>query len=388
MVNSGPSSREPSDRASRAQVELDRRLFHLQTLYEFTAEMSPVVATEKLLETFLLMVMGSFGIGQGTVLLCNRKTRQAACVGRGAAAGLKPSLEEVERYLYRGFQATAERSLAPMSVSFVTDPPAVFFETEMAATVRTAALFTVDDTLLGLLALGTTLGKPDLNEEDRELLRGLTANFMVFLKNSRAFETIQALNEDLSRTNADLRRTIAELTEARDRIRLLELAKMRLKQLVRGEIERAGRFRPVHVLLIVLTSALLALAFNFSSPNGIPVLPKNYPPAQSAPLGAAELQQMVFRGEAVLVDARPPELFSRKHIAGAINIPAALFDIIYPMKLGAVLKPDQVVAVYGRTFSKRYDAELIERLLQRHDRVSALAGGLSEWEAQGLPVGP
>ena len=72
----------------------------------------------------------------------------------------------------------------------------------MGAAVHTALLFTVDDSLLGLLVLGAPLAKRALSKEERELLRGLTANCMVFLKNARAFETIQALNADLRRTNA------------------------------------------------------------------------------------------------------------------------------------------------------------------------------------------
>jgi hypothetical protein len=68
-----------------------------------------------------------------------------------------------------------------MSVGFVVDPQAIFPETEMGAAVHTALLFTVDDSLLGLLVLGAPLAKGALSKEEHELLRGLTANCMVFL---------------------------------------------------------------------------------------------------------------------------------------------------------------------------------------------------------------
>ena len=52
------------------------------------------------------------------------------------------------------------------------------------------------------------------------------------------------------------------------------------------------------------------------------------------------------------------------------------------MKLGSRLQPGQVVVVYGRTFSKHYDEEVAYRLMQRHDDVRVLTGGMTAWEKQ------
>ena len=275
-----------------------------------------------------------------------------------------------------------------MSIGFILDPPAVLPESELSLSVHTAALFTVDDALLGVIALGPPLSGSALSAEAQELLRGLTLNWMAFLKNARAFETIQALNADLQRTNSDLRRTIADLTEARHQIRILEVAKNSLKQLIQREVERSGRFRPIDVILMVILSVVLALAFNYSSPNGIPVVPEAVFQDQAPRIDVLTAHQLLSRNEAVLVDARPAELFQQKHIAQAVNIPAALFDVIFPMKLGPTLKPEQVVLIYGRTLSKRYDEEVAQRLLQRHDQVKVLEGGLAVWQEKGFAVSP
>jgi rhodanese-related sulfurtransferase len=388
VIRQGSELQDAQRRAGRARASLDRQIFHLQTLYEFTAELSPVVATDKLLEAFLLTVMGTFGARRGCVLLCDRQSRVVRSAGRGIPRPREWTFDEAEKVLYRGFQATEERRLAPMSAGFILDPPAALPESELGFAVHTAALFTVDDILLGMVALGPPLSRSALSAEARELLRCMAVNWMAFLKNARAFETIQALNEDLRRTNADLRRTIAELTEARYQIRILEVAKNRLRQLIQREIERAGRFRPFDVILMVIISTVLALAFNYTSPNGIPVFPEAVFQAQAPRVDALTAHQLLSRGEAVLVDARPAELFQQKHIAEAINLPAALFDVIYPMKLGPALKPGQVVLIYGRTLSKRYDDEVAQRLLQRHDQVRILEGGLASWEEKGFAVSP
>jgi rhodanese-related sulfurtransferase len=388
MATAGSQLSEAVEGASRAQADLDQRLFHLRTLYEFASDLSPLSSTDKLVEAFLLTVMGSFGASRGWVLLCDRQSRTVRSIGRGLSGSRQPTLAEAETLLYRGFQATEERRLAPMSSGFILDPASVFPESDIGFDITNATLFTVDETLLGMVALGPLLNQTALSEDARELLRGLTVHWMVFLKNARAFETIQALNTDLHRTNAELRQTIADLTEARDRIRLLELAKNRLKHLIQREIERAGRFRAADVILMVIIATVLALAFNYSSPNGIPILPEGGSHVQTHSIDVLTAQQMLSRGEAILVDARPPELFRQKHIAGAVNVPAALFDVIFPMKLGPALRPEHVVLVYGRTVSKRYDEQVAQRLLQRHDQVKVIDGGLAGWEAKGFAVAP
>jgi rhodanese-related sulfurtransferase len=388
LMRQGSALQEAQRQAIQARELLDLQLFQLQTLYEFTRELSPLASTEKLLEVFLLSLMGTFGAGCGGVLLCDHNSARVRWVARGVSEPRQWTLEQAETLLYQGFQAAEERRLAPMSTGFIMDPPAALPESELGFSAGTAALFTVDDTLFGMVALGPLLRQAALPAQSRELLLGLTINWMAFLKNARAFETIQALNADLSRANADLRRTIAELTQARDQIRLLEVAKNRLRQLVRREVERAGRFRAADVALMVILSAVLALAFNASSPNGIPIVPEVVFQAQPPRVDVLTAQQMLSRSEAVLVDARPSELFQQKHIAGAVNIPAALFDVIYPMKLGPALKPEQIVLIYGRTVSKRYDDEVAQRLLQRRDQVRVLEGGLAAWEEKGLAVAP
>ena len=388
IARQGLALEEALRQARLAQENLDRRIFHLHTLYEFTAELSPIVSTESLMETFLLMVIGTFGLSQGFVLLCDRDKRKCYCASRGGNIDGEPSFEETEKRLYQAFQCAEPRRLDPMSVTFIKEPDRVFPQPDKGFAVNTAYLFTVHSTLLGLVGLGAPLSKTVLNDDERKLLRGLTANFMVFLKNARAFETIQALNEDLRGTNEDLRRTITDLTEARNQIRLLELAKNRLKKVVQREIERADRFRITDVLSIILIATLLSLPFNYASPNKLKILPESVFVEALASIDVTTAHRLFSKGVAVIVDARPVELFAHKHISEAINIPASLFDIIFPMKLGRMLNPEQEIIVYGRTFSKHYDEDIMQRLLQRHDKVKILEGGLPAWELKGYPVTP
>ena len=370
-----------------AHARLDRQIFNLRTIYEFTAESSAVLASRDLLQRFLLTAMGALGAGAGGVLLCDRTDRRVTWVARGMTPEREWAYADAERYLYRCFQATEQRRLDPMSSDFVRKGEGLSAD-GMGFEASEALLFTVDDALIGLIALGPRLGPAEDLETQRDLLQGLTASCMVLLKNARAFETIHALNEDLHRTNEDLRRTITELSEARHQIRILEVAKTRLRQAVQREIEQMGRFRLRDLLLILLLAAGLSLAFNAANPNGIAVLPAAAGHEQAARVDVPTAYRLLADDRAVLVDARPAELFQARHIPQAISVPAPLFDIIYPMQLGRVLRPDQTVLVYGRTLSRRYDEEVARRLLQRHDRVFLVEGGLDSWRAHGYPVTP
>jgi rhodanese-related sulfurtransferase len=269
-----------------------------------------------------------------------------------------------------------------MSVTFIGDPRPVFTELEAGLEVDVALLFMVDDSLLGVIALGVPIDRRKYSLEEREILSGMTASFMVFLKNVRAYETVQALNADLSQTNDALRQTIVDLTEARQQIRLLEVAGTRLKELFQQKIEQVGRYRTVDILVVLVVSTLLSLLFNFSNPNGITLLPEDVLRVPAPQVDARTVRELLDKGNIVLVDAIPAELFKLGHIPNAVNIPAPLFDIIYPMKLAPYLQVGQFIVVYGRTFSKHYDEEVAYRLLQRHDDVKVMIGNMAAWEKQ------
>ena len=52
----------------KIQTELDRQIFHLQTLYDVSRELLGVVEIEAVLKRFLLMTLGNFGVVEGFIL--------------------------------------------------------------------------------------------------------------------------------------------------------------------------------------------------------------------------------------------------------------------------------------------------------------------------------
>jgi rhodanese-related sulfurtransferase len=141
-------------------------------------------------------------------------------------------------------------------------------------------------------------------------------------------------------------------------------------------------------VLLIGISILFALVFNQSNPNGIPLFqklpPKDAVPSITLSAAAEEYKQ----GEAVFVDAMPASFYDKRHIKGAVNMPLALFDIVYLMTFDEEGKTKKII-VYGRTISKLYDLEVANKLVLRgYKNTRILEGGLSDWEKKGYPVEP
>jgi rhodanese-related sulfurtransferase len=364
---------------------LDKRIFHLKSLSDLNSELSPLIDMDRLLQAYLMTTMGSVGVGQGFVLVHDRAVRAARFAARGLER--EPVLDDAagERLLYQSFEASESKSLTPMSVSRIGDL-APFRAAGLNIDAALGLFFVIDHSFMGVISLGRTLTGDPYSPEEVDLLTTQTTSFMVFLKNAKAFETIQTLNEGLTRRNEELRQTISELTEAKDKITLLEKARTRVRSLLQKEAARIDRASGFDCALILILALAVGIIFNVVAPQGIPLLQESVMRARSATVDPGTAKGMVEEEGALLVDARPKELYDQKHIKGAVNIPLSLFDIMYMMKLGS-LDPERPLIVYGRNISRLYDEELAFRLKQRdHERVRLLDGGLSAWESQGYQV--
>ncbi len=139
-------------------------------------------------------------------------------------------------------------------------------------------------------------------------------------------------------------------------------------------------------VLIVGVSIVLALVFNQSNPNGIPLLSKSPDRKAVLAISAAQAMDAVKKGDTVIVDAGPEGFYQKKHIQGAISVPLSLSDILYEVTFQGDEKGKKVI-VYGGTFSKLYDWDLADKLLLKgHKDVKVLEGGVAAWEKAGYPV--
>lgn len=376
-------------RADAVQAELDRQIFRLDSLYEATMELSAIVDPRGLLDAFLLTVMGVFGAREGGVYLHGRGVPMM--VLRGARAvpddlaqleasqrGLAEFFADVpgggERHMGEGMNVTVlsgEKQLAGASFPF----PA-----------RVAVAFSVDGNVRGLMALGERLDGGDFEEADHQLLRAHVGKALSHIRNALAFEDIVALNADLIRRNEELGDLLEEVGAVRMELSDVERTKERILAVVRRETTRTGSVRRMDFVLILALAVVIGLVFNFSNPAGLSLVPASWSREAVPGIDAEWLRLRMESGAPLILDARPAEFYRRWHLRGAVNMPRALFDFVYSMRL-ASLDPATRVVVYGRTLSSLYDEDVAAMLRDRgFSDVAVLRGDREVWEAKGLPM--
>jgi CRP-like cAMP-binding protein len=149
---------------------------------------------------------------------------------------------------------------------------------------------------------------------------------------------------------------------------------------------KASRVSMLDFFLVIGVSVLLAITFNLSNPYGIPLIPERPDTESISSITASAAMEEYRQGGALIVDAMPNNFYQKRHIKGAVNMPMALFDIIYLMNFADEDKAKRVV-VYGDTISRPYDQEIASKLvLQGYSDVKVMDGGLKAWEAGGYPV--
>jgi rhodanese-related sulfurtransferase len=149
---------------------------------------------------------------------------------------------------------------------------------------------------------------------------------------------------------------------------------------------KASRMSWIDFFLVIVITIVLAVVFNTTNPNGIPLFPE-FPDRSSIPMvSPSAAMEEIQHGETLILDAMPANFYEQRHIGGAVNIPLGLFDIVYLMAFVEEDKEKKIV-VYGETISKPYDLEVADKLLLRgYHNVRILEGGLTAWENRGYPV--
>ncbi|HYR03723.1 MAG TPA: adenylate/guanylate cyclase domain-containing protein [Syntrophobacteria bacterium] len=216
-------------RAETVQHELDRRVFHLKTLYDVSKDIFGSVLSKTILRNFLLMTMGNFGVIEGFIAMLDTPSREVIqFVSFGHDETGSARLQETSRKVL--VECCAKGALEEGSFS----GSSLLREQNVAY----ALPFTPVPDCRGLLGLGPKLIGEPYTEDDRELLGTLVNNLVVALKNARSFEEIRRLNEDLQAKNIELEKALDELRAAMRKVEILESVKANLSKFVPTTVSR------------------------------------------------------------------------------------------------------------------------------------------------------
>ena len=148
------------------------------------------------------------------------------------------------------------------------------------------------------------------------------------------------------------------------------------------------RFSWADLFIILGLSIFFGIIFNLSNPKSMSLLPESWA-GEPVPVVRTEIAMAKYQeGNTLFVDVRPPNFYNHLHIKGAINLPLALFEIVYMLKISKIDR-DKEIILYGRTISRLYDEEECRKLILRgYKNAEIMDGGLPSWRRQGGPVEP
>lgn len=104
--------------------------------------------------------------------------------------------------------------------------------------------------------------------------------------------------------------------------------------------------------------------------------------ASTSGVTSSEATQLINREDAVVLDIREANDFKAGHIAGARNIPQSKLDSRLTELDKFKGKPIIVVCKHGQSSG----AALVKLNKAGFERVFKLKGGITQWQADGLPV--
>jgi len=217
-------------KASEAvQMELDRNVFHLRTLYDVSRDIYHSIEPDKIIRNFLLMAMGNFGSKRGFVALSS------------------VSSKKIEYFESLGYLDTEQTAVVQKIEKILSlEKPNQWFNRSsnlqkndlLPPKVEYFSSFIVEEEWQSFIGLGEKLVGQGYDGGDQELMDTLINNLIVALKNAKSFEEIWALNMDLRDKNIELEKTLAKLKNAMRKVEILESVKDNLSKFVPVTVSR------------------------------------------------------------------------------------------------------------------------------------------------------
>jgi len=226
---------------TKLEHELQKRdleYFYFKTLYDVNQEIALLNNTEGIINAFLMMIMGTFGIFQGFILLVDKNEgRMDFIESRDTETEI---LQPVIKFLNREHITRIFCKKHPLSFfdqKFTSENHRLniaekeFIELLTTAEVSTFVPFMIDERFSGGVALSKRISGEPFSQIDCELLSTLSKQLAINIQNAKSFEIIKHLNTDLRNKNRTLEETL-------EKIQLLEKAKTLLCKYVPKSLER------------------------------------------------------------------------------------------------------------------------------------------------------
>ena len=189
--------------------ELELRTYYLGTLFDISKDLFGTLDTESILQNFLLMTMGNFGVVEGFILILNLDTKETVhFVSNGFHNIDLGQLED------RAKEILLLRENANPAVEEIKSKKPGTLPEEVARAVP----FNIDENSAGMMGLGSKIIDEPYTQDEKKLLITLTNTMIIALQNAGAFEEINQLDRDLLEKSQQLEKTVVELQAAMKKV--------------------------------------------------------------------------------------------------------------------------------------------------------------------------
>ncbi len=220
MAKTNKNINKPQTEAADSQMELERRVFHLKTLYDVTREIGFLRDTQQIIKNLLLMVMGAFGSLRGVILIVDKSGKIEAVTERGMDDQF---LEKVSQAIKSGYSIEELKDGASIQILGRKNKKQKKGRRDITDLLSSFEMqiwspFKINDDLKGGVGLGEKLSGDLYTADDQELIRTL-ANHGVMAVQSAII-------------HQDVVRYAGELEASLKRIQILESIKSNLSKFV------------------------------------------------------------------------------------------------------------------------------------------------------------
>jgi class 3 adenylate cyclase len=207
------------------ELELEKRIFHLKTLYDVSQVIGSLRDVQGIIKNLLMMVMGTFGVRRGILFLVGlQHNRLEASTHRGIDDSVIAQLSQAIHagHFHRMKDLTEILSLD--GGEHQGNESAQVYDILSASHIRLWIPFTITAQISGGIGLGEKLSGEPYSTDDKELLSTLATQLTMALDNALAYQEIEDLNrgleEKVRQRTAELRRQHEKLKETNAQLEL------------------------------------------------------------------------------------------------------------------------------------------------------------------------
>ena len=225
--------------AKQSQRELERRIFHLKTLYDLGQEIGYLSKTDEIAKS-LLMMIGTFGASSGFILLCDVNRGKIETFTQRGMGRNSP------RIFSQAIESGCFRELGEITDALILDESSQVQEKErfldLLCSFHTKIWipFVIDANLRGGIGLGDNLSGDPYASDDQELLSTMARQGAVAIENTRLhqarIEALEHTKTELEQLNRAKSRALDHLShELRTPLAVIQGSIRILKRKVQGQ---------------------------------------------------------------------------------------------------------------------------------------------------------